>query len=104
MNSQLASEKVVLSAPFSFIGSAQRIWKITKTNSSIAKLLLAPLAIILICGAWMFVACWYFVMYVVFGIFFIPYRLLRRSSRKNKRDKLRHREVLDATERRKSIY
>ena len=103
MSSQLASEKVVVSAPFSFAGSAQRIWKITKVDNVILKLLLVPLAITLIIGAWMYVACWYFVMYVLFGILFIPYRLLRRSSRKNKRDKLRHREVLDAIEQRKQL-
>ena len=104
MSNQLASEKVVVSAPFSFAGSAQRIWKITKADNLILKLILVPLAITLIIAAWMFVACWYFVMYVLFGILFIPYRLLRRSSRKNKRDKLRHREVLDAIEQRKQLW
>lgn len=101
MSNQLASERVVVSAPFSFVGSAQRIWKMTRVDNPIAKLFLALLAIVLIAGAWIFVACWYFVMYVLFGIFFIPYRLLRRSSRKNKREKLRHREILDAVEQRK---
>lgn len=103
MSNQLASEKVVVSAPFSFAGSTQRIWKITKVDNLILKLILVPLAIMLIIGAWMFVACWYFVMYVLFGILFIPYRLLRRSSRKNKRDKLRHREVLDAIEKQRHL-
>ena len=103
MSNQLASEKVVVSAPFSFAGSAQRIWKITKVDNLIFKLILVPLAITLIIAAWMFVACWYFVMYVLLGILFIPYRLLRRSSRKNKRDKLRHREVLDAIEKQRHL-
>ena len=53
--------------------------------------------------AWMFVACWYFVIYVLFGLWFIPYRLLRRGSRKRKQEKLRHREVLDAIEQRKQL-
>ena len=35
MSNQLASEKVVVSAPFSFAGSAQRIWKITKVDNLI---------------------------------------------------------------------
>jgi len=103
MSNQLTSEKVVVSAPFSFAGSAQRIWKITKVDNLLAKLLLVPLALVLIMGAWLFVACWYFIMYVLFGILLIPYRLLRRSSRKNKRDKLRHREILDAVEQRKRL-
>lgn len=103
MNSKLASERVVVSASFSFAGSAQRIWKIARADNLILKLLLILLATILIIGAWMLVACWYFVMYVLFGILFIPYRLLRRGSRKNKRDKLRHREVLDAIEKQKRL-
>lgn len=103
MGSQLASEKVIVSAPFSFIGSAQRIWKITKVDNLIAKILLIALALGLIACAWVFVAFWYFIMYVLFGILFIPYRLLRRSSRKNKRDKLRHREVLDAIEQQRRL-
>ena len=41
---------------------------------------------------WFFVACWY----LFWGIWLIPYRLIRRGSRKNKRDALRHREMLDA--------
>mgnify|MGYP007064727232 FL=1 len=103
MSNQLKSEKVVVSAPFSFAGSAQRIWKITNVDSIILKLFLVPLAIILIMFAWTFVACWYFVIYVLFGLWFIPYRLLRRGSRKRKQEKLRHREVLDAIEQRKQL-
>lgn len=103
MSSQLPSEKVVVSAPFSFAGSAQRIWKIAKVDNLLAKLFLIPLAIVLIMGAWVFVACWYFIMYVLFGIFFFLYRLLRRGSRKRKQEKLRHREVLDAIGQRKDL-
>jgi hypothetical protein len=64
MNSKLASERVVVSASFSFAGSAQRIWKIARADNLILKLLLILLATILIIGTWMLVACWYFVMYV----------------------------------------
>ncbi len=103
MNNKLASEKVVISAPLSFAGSAQRIWKITRVDNLAIRLLLSLLAIVLIAGAWMFVACWYAMLYILFGILFIPYRLLRRGSRKNKRDKLRHREVLAAIERNKLL-
>ena len=98
MSRQLASEKVVVSAPLSFSGSAQRIWKITNVENPIAKFALALIAITLIMGAWMFVLCWYFVMYVLFGVFFFFFRLFTRGRRKSKRDKLRHREVLDAVQ------
>lgn len=103
MNKQLASERVVVSAPFSFAGSAQRIWNMTNVDSVILRLLLVPLAIILIMLTWMFVVCWYFVIYVLFGLWFIPYRLLRRGSRKRKQEKLRHREVLNAVKQRKQL-
>ena len=103
MSNKLASEKVIVSAPLSFIGSAQRIWKITKVDNLIAKVLLIALALGLIAYAWVFVAFWYFIMYILFGILFIPYRLLRRSSRKNKRDRLRHREILDAIEQQRHL-
>ena len=103
MSNQLASEKVIVSAPLSFIGSAQRIWKITKVDNLIAKVLLIALALGLIAYAWVFVAFWYFIMYILFGILLLPYRLLRRSSRKNKRDRLRHREILDAIEQQRHL-
>ena len=103
MSRQLASEKVVVSAPLSFSGSAQRIWKITNVENPIAKIVLSLIAITLIAGAWIFVLCWYFVMYVLFGVFFFIFRLFTRGRRKSKRDKLRHREVLDAIEQRKQL-
>ena len=103
MNQKLASEKVVVSSPLSFSGSAQRIWKITNVENPIAKAVLAILAITLITCAWMVVLCWYFVMYVLFGVVFFIFRLFTRSRRKNKRDKLRHRETLDAINERRQL-
>jgi Flp pilus assembly protein TadB len=97
MSERLKSEKIVVSAPLSFAGSAQRIWKITNADNVWLKwLLFMPIALMLIAGAWTFVMCWYFIMYVVFGILFIPFRLWRRGARKNKRNELRHRELLEA--------
>lgn len=94
MSEKLLSENVVVSAPFSLNGSALRIWKLTNTseNALMKWLILVPIALFLIGSAWIFVVGWY----IVFGILLIPYRLIRRSSRKNKRDKLRHREVFEA--------
>ena len=103
MTRKLASEKVVVSAPLSFSGSAQRIWKITNVENPITKLALALIAVPLIMGVWMFVLFWYFVMYVLFGVLFFIFRLFTRSRRKNKRDKLQHREVIDAIEKRVSL-
>ena len=103
MTRKLASEKVIVSAPLSFNGSAQRIWKITDVENPIAKFALALIAMALIMGAWIFVLCWYFVMYILFGVFFFIFRLLTRGRRKTKRDKLRHRDVLDAIEQHKTL-
>ena len=103
MSRQLASEKVVVSAPLSFSGSAQRIWKFTDVGNPILKTALGLIAVTLIVCVWVFVAMWYFVMYVLFGVFFFIFRLFTRSRRKNKRDKLRHREVLDAIEQHKQL-
>ncbi len=92
---ELKSEKIVVSAPLSFNGSALRIWKITRSENAYVKWsLLVPLALFLTFFAWCFIALWY----MAFGILLVPYRLIRRSSRKNKRDQLRHREILEQLE------
>ncbi len=97
MGSKLASEKVVISAPTSFSGSAARIWKMTDSDNAWLKwLLLVPVALMLIFIAWSFVAIWYFIIFGLFGIFVIPFRLLTRSGRNRKRNALQHREVLEA--------
>ena len=89
---KLRSEQVVVSAPLSFAGSAKRIWKITDQENVAIKYALAIVALTLIVFAWMFVAMWYF----VFGILLVPYRMIRRGGRKDKRQALQHREQLEA--------
>ena len=97
MNEKLASEKIVVSAPTSFSGSAARIWKMTDSDNVALKwLLLVPIALCLIFMAWSFVAIWYFIIFGLFGIFVIPFRLLTRSGRNRKRNALQHRELLEA--------
>lgn len=93
----MASEKVIISAPTSFSGPAARIWKITESDNDLVKwLLLVPIAFGLIFMAWSFVAIWYFIIFGLFGVFVIPFRLLMRSGRKRKRNSLQHRELLEA--------
>lgn len=98
VGSQLVSERVVIQAPMSFTGSAKRIWKMTGVRNVVVKALLGLLAVALILVAWIGVACWY----LVFGVLLVPFRLLRRGSRKRKRDELRHREMLAAVDRSRS--
>jgi Flp pilus assembly protein TadB len=97
MSEKLASEKVIITAPTSFSGSAARIWKITESDNDLLKwLLLVPIALGLIFMAWSLVAIWYFIIFGLFGIFVIPFRLLTRSGRNRKRNSLQHRELLEA--------
>lgn len=117
MTNQLPSETVIVEAPMSFTGSAKRIWRgaghLTSSvghatteranaggTAGTAWAVLAFLAVAvtwltavqIIAFAWMVILGWY----VVFGVFLIPYRLIRRSQRKGQRDDLRHREMLAA--------
>ena len=91
---RLESERLSKAAPMSFTGSAERIWRpIVWDRSPAVKWLLAvPAALLLVTLAWLVVAGWY----VLFGLLLVPFRLVRRGSRKRKRDEQRHREMLDA--------
>lgn len=97
MSNKLASERVVVSAPMSFHGSAARIWKLTNNDNPYLRwLVVTPIAVILISFIWFLVIFWY----MIFGLLLVPYRLIRRGSRKNKREQLRHRELIQGLERR----
>jgi hypothetical protein len=86
------SEQVVVSAPLSFAGSAQRIWRLTDQDSPALKYGLIPVALVLIAFAWIVVLSWY----CIFGLLLVPYRLIRRGNRKDKVRAMQHREQLEA--------
>lgn len=90
--SHLDSEQVVLAAPMSFTGSAERLWKLTRSAPANvwASATIYTGVILLITAVWMAVLCWYF----IFGLWLVPYRLIRRGQRKRRREDLRHREML----------
>lgn len=88
----MASQKIVVAAPMSYAGSGARIWKLTRLGPAWLKLLTIPLAIILVAVVWVAVTGWY----AVFGLLVFPYRLMRRGQRKERRDALRHQELLAA--------
>lgn len=69
--SKLKSEKVVISPPLSFSGSAKRIWKITDIDNPAMKVLLSLVAAALIPFAWIFVAFRYVMIHVVFPILYL---------------------------------
>ena len=87
----LESERVVVQAPMSFVGSARRIWRMTQREDQ-WQVPATVLALVVIPLAWSVIVAWY----LVFGIFVIPWRLLRRGQRQRKQDALRQREVLNA--------
>jgi len=88
---RLASEDVIINAPMSYVGSAQRIMRIRRRAEGGGKLVaITVLAILLIVLAWVFVTAWY----LIWGLWLVPYRLLRRGARKRKAEALRHRELM----------
>jgi DUF1707 SHOCT-like domain len=87
----LASEDVIISAPMSHAGSAQRIMRLRRrghTQRTLAAI--TTLAIVLVLMVWVLVTAWY----LTWGLLLVPYRLLRRGARKRKAEMLRHRELL----------
>jgi hypothetical protein len=79
----------------SFAGSAARLWKLTQlAPDGWAHVGVVAAAVVLIGAAWLLVAAWY----LLWGLLLVPYRLIRRGSRKRKREALMHREQLAAIE------
>jgi hypothetical protein len=90
---RLASEDVIINAPMSYAGSAQRIWRIRRrAQSERALVALTVVAILLVAVVWTLVTSWY----LLWGLWLVPYRLLRRGSRKRKAEMMRHRELMGA--------
>lgn len=90
---RLASEDVIISAPMSYVGSAQRIMRIRRRAHGESELAaLTTAAVIAVVVAWVFVTVWY----LMWGLLLVPYRLHRRGARKRKAESLRHRELLAA--------
>jgi hypothetical protein len=89
---ELASAHVVVAAPMSFAGSAQRIWHLTHYGrTELATAGLATAAVLLITIAWAGVLMWY----SIFGLLLVPYRLLRRGQRKQRLEQIRHQEMMN---------
>ncbi|MGH2895531.1 MAG: DUF1707 SHOCT-like domain-containing protein [Solirubrobacteraceae bacterium] len=88
---RLASEDVILSAPMSYTGSAQRIMRLRRRAESAGSLAAVTIvALLLIVFAWSLVTMWY----LTWGLLLVPYRVLRRGARKRQVEALRHRELL----------
>ena len=91
--SSLGSEAVILEAPFSYVGSTKRTLRWFKYHQAKATwlLMLEYIGLVLwLLVAWAFVTAWY----LVFGLWLVPYRLIRRSARKNEKQSRQHAELL----------
>lgn len=86
--------RVAVAAPMSFAGSTARTMNLLWHDRPVAlKIAVSSwlIPVLLICW-WALIVVWY----VLFGILLVPYRLLRRGSRKRKREARMHGEMLDA--------
>jgi hypothetical protein len=90
---KLASERVIINAPMSFAGASQRAWRIGGNLSGVPRIAVVAVLVIPLLMLWWFaIVSWS----LLFGLFLVPYRLLRRGVRKRKAEALRHRETLGA--------
>lgn len=92
---KLASERVIINAPMSFAGAAQRSFRLRGNTTGIARVGATVGVLLLMLVWWVAVAVWY----LTFGLLLVPYRLLRRGARKRKAEALRHRELLSVIDR-----
>jgi uncharacterized membrane-anchored protein len=87
------ASRTVIAAPMSFAGSTGRttnlLWHGRPTAVKAIALLLVPLILTV---WWATIVAWY----GLFGLLLAPYRLLRRGSRKRKREGRMHEETLRA--------
>jgi hypothetical protein len=75
----------------SYAGSAQRIMRIRRSAQvGWAIFALTVLAVMPVLVAWALVTVWY----LMWGLLLVPYRLLRRGSRKREAEAMRHRELM----------
>jgi uncharacterized membrane-anchored protein len=81
----------------SFAGSAQRLAKLPGSVASPSvRATVWVLTVVLIATVWMFVLTWY----LMWGLWLVPYRIIRRGQRKQKVERLRHREVIERLDQR----
>lgn len=72
-------------APLSFVGSTSRIVDWARSAAQRNPRAAVPIWILASLGmivAWAVVACWYVIIFGLFGVFVIPWRLMRRGNRK----------------------
>jgi hypothetical protein len=93
----LPSERVRVASPMSFAGSAERAWRLAAYPHGDGWMAAARAATILgallvIAVWWALVLCWY----AIFGLWLVPYQLLRQGQRRRMANRLRHAELMTA--------
>lgn len=115
MRERLSSEQVILQAPMSYVGITRRVKRLMRPGHELAdragdvdgaaKVATYAGAVAIFTGVWLLMFCaWLLVTgwYVLFGLLVVPYRLIRRGQRKDRLRELQHRELLAATQERRS--
>lgn len=76
------ARRTIVSAPFSFSGATQRIWRMVPPERGWVTFLAGLAAVGLTLLAWGFVFTWYTLALTFVGLWIIPYRLVRRGQRR----------------------
>lgn len=94
---KLASERIVTSSPLTYSGSYRRIAnRVGEVDSTALKWAVAvPLAVLAVLAMWVVASVvWLLTLSLLFVS--LPWKLLRRGSRKRKLAEARHREALES--------
>jgi len=94
----LGSEDVVLDAPMSFTGMTKRTLRYTRRHPAHrwwSKTLDTTAVVLWLTLAYAAILCWY----CIFGLWLVPYRLIRRSQRRDEQRRRQHAELLAGTQR-----
>lgn len=89
--SKLESEKIIIESPTSFTGATKRLWKVVEDKHWAIQVIYG---VVVFPIAYTFIFMWYVIIFGLFGIFVIPFRLFTRGSRKKKVEEARHREMI----------
>jgi len=89
----LGSEQVILDAPMSFTGQTKRTLRFTRNHPATrwwSQVLATTGLVLWLTLAYCLILCWY----LTFGLFLVPYRLIRRSQRRDEQRRRQHAELL----------
>jgi hypothetical protein len=78
-------KKQTYASPMSYVGSARRIWSWARgwgDANPVTAAFAWAFIVLAIAGMWIFVTVWYCVTLLLFSWLLFPYRLIRRSHRK----------------------